>query len=174
MNTLLILTVIGDDRPGLVEALSRTISHHGGNWLESSMSRLAGKFAGIVQVSIPGGAAAALQGELATLPDLRITVEESTESTHQATGRRLHFTLVGQDRLGIVREVAAVLARHAVNVESLATHTESAPMSGETLFHAEAELLAGPGLNPLDLKIDLERLSLDLVVDFTLDEVRPG
>jgi predicted amino acid-binding ACT domain protein len=47
----------------------------------------------------------------------------------------LKLALVGHDRIGIVREVSQVLARHAVNVEKLETHTASAPMSAETLFH---------------------------------------
>ena len=55
MNTSgvsLILTVIGDDRPGLVERLSSVVSQHQGNWLESSMSHLSGKFAGIVRMHV--------------------------------------------------------------------------------------------------------------------------
>ncbi len=52
-DTFLVLTVIGDDRPGLVGELSAAISSHQGNWLESSMSHLAGKFAGIVKVAVP-------------------------------------------------------------------------------------------------------------------------
>lgn len=170
MNTVLILTAIGDDRPGLVEGLSSVISAHGGNWLESSMSRLAGKFAGILQISVPPEASSTLREALGNMPDLRVTVEDSSPTQPDPSGRRLHFTLFGQDRVGIVREVAGVLARHGVNVESLNTYTESAPMSGETLFHAEAQLLADAHLNPADLKADLERLSLDLVVDFTLNE----
>ena len=51
MSVSLVLTVIGDDRPGLVGQLSAAISKHNGNWLESSMSHLAGKFAGIVCVA---------------------------------------------------------------------------------------------------------------------------
>ena len=53
MSLSLVLTVIGDDRPGIVEQIATAISEHNGNWLESSMSHLAGKFAGIVCVSIP-------------------------------------------------------------------------------------------------------------------------
>ena len=47
MQTSFIITFIGDDRPGLVEQLSAAIEQSGGNWLESRMSHLAGKFAGI-------------------------------------------------------------------------------------------------------------------------------
>ena len=45
MTTYLVLTIIGEDRPGIVESLAEIISDHSGNWLESSMSQLAGKFA---------------------------------------------------------------------------------------------------------------------------------
>lgn len=169
MHATLVLTLIGDDRPGLVETLSRTIGDHQGNWLESSMAHLAGKFAGILRISVPADQAGPLQRALADLPALRVIAETAPSSPASRPGRRLRLTLVGQDRLGIVREVAAVLARHGVNVEELATHTESAPMSGEVLFHASAELLAAPSLDPLALQGDLEQISQDLMVDINLE-----
>lgn len=172
-TTYLILTVIGDDRPGLVGELSTAISAHQGNWLESSMSRLAGKFAGIVKVAVPAKDAAALQAALAGLAGLKVSCESSSGDA-PVSGRRLKLSLVGHDRIGIVREVSQVLARHAVNVEELATYTSSAPMSAETMFHAEAELLAGAGLDARALTADLETISNDLMVDITLDETIRG
>lgn len=169
MDTTLVLTLIGDDRPGLVENLSRVISTHGGNWLESSMAHLAGKFAGILRVSVPPGQAQALQTALDALPALKVIAETAPEVPASRPGRRLRFNLVGQDRIGIIREVTAVLVRHGVNVEGLSTHTESAPMSGETLFHASAELLAAPSLDPLELQRDLEQISHELMVDISLE-----
>lgn len=173
MSTSLVLTAIGDDKPGLVEQLSTVISRHNGNWLESSMSHLAGKFAGIVCVSVDENDVDALKRDLAALPGLRITAEVSGEPPAEA-GRRLTLALVGHDRIGIVREVAQVLARHAVNVEELNTHTASAPMSAEILFHATAELTASPDLDSSTLVRELEQISNDLMVDITLDEaIRP-
>jgi glycine cleavage system regulatory protein len=169
MTTYLILTAIGDDRPGLVGELAAAISAHGGNWLESSMSHLAGKFAGIVKVAVPNERAEALKAALDKLSGLKVTSEASA-ADEPAKGRRLKFSLVGHDRIGIVREVSQVLARHAVNVEELATRTSSAPMSAEVLFHAEAELLAGADLDARALAAELERISDDLMVDITLDE----
>ena len=172
MSHSLILTVIGDDRPGIVGSLSTAISKHGGNWLESSMSHLAGKFAGIVCVAIDESTLETLRIDLAALPGLRITAEVSgrTEEVETATGRRLTLALVGHDRVGIVREVSQVLAHHAVNVEELNTHTASAPMSAEILFHATAELTASTSLDTAALVHELEQISNDLMVDITLDE----
>ena len=170
-TTFLVLTVIGDDRPGLVEQLAAAISEHRGNWLESSMAHLAGKFAGIVEVSVASEEADALRGALAKLGALKVTVEEANNGAESHKGRRLTLALIGHDRIGIVREVSQVLARHAVNVEALNTFTASAPMSAEIMFHAQAELQAAEELDARALKADLERISDDLMVDITLDEV---
>jgi glycine cleavage system regulatory protein len=85
-------------------------------------------------------------------------------------GRHLKLSLVGHDRIGIVREVSQVLARHAVNVEDLSTRTASAPMSAEIMFHADIDLLAGHDLDARALTAELERISNDLMVDINLDE----
>ena len=75
----IVLTLIGPDRPGLVELLAQTVSAHEGNWLESRMSRLAGQFAGILHVEVPENQSEALQRALTTLAsnDLRVVVESS-------------------------------------------------------------------------------------------------
>lgn len=168
-----VLTVIGDDRPGLVEEISTVLTAHGANWLDSSMARHAGKFAGVLTVSVPEARETALLEALAALQSLRVSAEPSAPDAAATAGgytRRLSFSLVGHDRIGIVREVSQVLARHNVNVEKLVTWTSSAPMSSETLFHAEAELRAGDGVDSATLKADLERLSNELIADIDLDE----
>jgi glycine cleavage system regulatory protein len=172
VSRLLVLTLIGDDRPGLVEQLSSVITAHQGNWLESSMAQLAGKFAGVLKVSVPPEQAEALEAALSKLSALRVMVECSMDAAAAPVHRhrRLAFSLVGHDRIGIVREVSQVFARHGVNVEKLVTHTSSAPMSSETLFHAEAELTADERVDAQALKADLERLSNDLIADINLDE----
>ncbi len=169
----LILTVIGDDKPGLVEELATAISAHGGNWLESSMAHLSGKFAGIVEVAVPADRIPELRTALSKLIGLKVSAEAGTQKSapHLPTiGRRLTLNLVGHDRIGIVREVSQVLARHAVNVEDLHTRTASAPMSAEILFHCEAELTAAPDFDARALKAALEQLSDDLMVDINLGE----
>lgn len=165
----LILTVIGDDRPGLVERLAAAISAYGGNWEQASMSRLAGKFAGIVQISVAGDKAAALGQALDELEGLDITQTTAGQAPTDG-GQRLTLSLVGHDRIGIVQEVSQVLAEQGVNVEQLNTYTASAPMSAEPLFHAEAELLARADLDLSQLIDALEQLSNDLMVEIRLNQ----
>ena len=66
MQTL-VMTIIGDDRPGLVDSLSSRIADGGGNWLESRMSHLAGQFAGILRIQIDDEGAPALVAEMEKL-----------------------------------------------------------------------------------------------------------
>ena len=60
--TDLVLTLIGPDRPGLVESLAKRVTAHGGNWVESRMAHLAGQFAGILRVEVPPENVAAASG----------------------------------------------------------------------------------------------------------------
>jgi glycine cleavage system regulatory protein len=133
------------------------------------MSRLAGQFAGIVRVELPAAQAAALQAALGHLTGLQI-ITATSSAIVKPEGRVLQLTLVGHDRIGIVKEVTQVLARHAVNVEKLTTYTASAPMSAATLFHANAELRTSPALDARALKSELEKLSDDLMVDISIVE----
>ena len=170
MNTHLVLTVIGDDRPGLVGELARVISAYRGNWLRSSMAQLADKFAGIVEIAVAGTDAEGLRDALAGMTHLKVAVEAAGGQKSAFAGRRLKLALVGHDRIGIVSEVSQVLARHAVNVEKLDTRTATAPMSAEILFHADAELTADASLDAGALIAELERISNELMVDIAVDE----
>ena len=168
----LVLTVIGDDRSGLVSALSGVIADHGGSWERSQMARLAGKFAGIVVVRVPDDRADALTGELGPLATeglLDVTVERGADEDPASIGvTRLRLELVGADRPGIVRDISRALAARAVSIEELHTATREAPMVGGMLFEASATLLAPPTVPIADLQAVLEELANELMVDLSL------
>jgi glycine cleavage system regulatory protein len=166
----LILTVIGDDRPGIVEQLSDQVLAAGGNWEGSRMARLAGKFAGILRVTVDDDDADALTARLTTFnPDLTVVVERSGDRAEHLS-RTLRLELLGNDHPGIVRDISRVLAQHRVNVEELETDITSAPMSGETLFRARALLRTPPSVTLDWLRSRLEALAGELMVDLTLDD----
>ncbi|MFY0665300.1 MAG: glycine cleavage system protein R [Natronospirillum sp.] len=164
--TPLILSIIADDRPGIVEQVADVISAHQGNWLESSMANLAGKFAGIVRIEVPEAQRDTLCDALNALTSkgVKITIDatEARVSGHKA---RVHITVTGSDRPGIVREITALLARQHVNVHELHTQCESAAMSGDQLFVASLKVVLPDGMDEHDLSDTLESISTDLVVD---------
>jgi glycine cleavage system regulatory protein len=165
----LVLTVIAPDQPGLVERIAQCIAAHGGNWLESRMSRMAGQFAGILKVAVPAEGYDELVEGLQALHSqgIRVLVAESGIEP-ACTWKPIHLDLVGNDRPGIVRDITRLLAEQGINLESLTTEVAPAPMSSEPLFHAEA-LLAVPLTLSLDLLRDkLENLADDLMVELNL------
>jgi glycine cleavage system regulatory protein len=86
MKSYLVLTVIADDKPGLVESLSEVITEHKGNWLESSMSQLSGKFAGILSVSVSQQDVDALVAALNRLsPELKLVIEQVRGATQDSS-----------------------------------------------------------------------------------------
>ena len=173
--TDLVLTLIGPDRPGLVESVAERVTAHGGNWLESRMARLAGQFAGILRVEAPPENLDALRSALESLESqgLRVVAAGATRPASEAT-TPLELEAVGADHPGIVRDIAHVLARHGVNIEALNTDRLEAPMSGGALFRAQARLHVPSGLDVGRLREDLERIANDLMMDLTLAPPTPG
>ncbi|MCG6920916.1 MAG: glycine cleavage system protein R [Acidobacteria bacterium] len=173
--TDLVLTLIGPDRPGLVESLAKRVAAYGGNWLESRMAHLAGQFAGILRVEVAAESIPALEAALAELEAEGLRVVARGGSKSADTDRKaMELQLVGQDHPGIVRDVAQILLQHGVNVEELTTDHVSAPMSGGQLFSARARLHVPAGTDTEHLRRDLEKIADDLMVDLTLAQAVIG
>ncbi|WP_407314558.1 glycine cleavage system protein R [Pseudomonas sp. nanlin1] len=167
----LVLTVIAADKPGVVERIAQCIAIHEGNWLESRMARMAGQFAGILRVAVPADSAEALKAALQALSEqgIRVLVAQSGQG-QAAEARTIVMKLVGNDRPGIVRDITRVLAEQGVNVEGLSTDVLPAPMSSESLFHADATLAVPVGLTLEALQTSLETLADDLIVELSSPE----
>lgn len=172
MTRSLVLTLLGNDRPGLVEKLSRLVGLHQGNWVESRMARLGGQFAGILRVDLPESNVPGFSAACSELRARGLVIVIASEPSGEATpfSRRLNLELVGQDRPGIVREIAQALAARQVNVEELDTGVSSAPMSGQPLFFAKAKLGVPAQVTDQDLRSALEQIGEDLMVDVILAE----
>src|SRR5580693_7000806 len=103
----IVLTLMGPDRPGLVEAVAGVIASHGGNWLESRMTHLAGKFAGILRAELPADNVPDVLRALAALEarGLKVMTETGARVQAQPGLGLLHMRLdvLGVDRPGIVR-----------------------------------------------------------------------
>ena len=174
MQTPLVMTVIGPDRTGLVESIARVVAERGGNWLESRMCRLGGDFAGILRIQIPEQQKSALLDALQKISGLNITVRADEAKICTIGGRQTKLEIIGHDRPGIVREISSALARAGVNVEEFSSEVVSAPMSGETLFKAEARLQLPEACNLAALKSELEKIAADLQVDVSFAELANG
>lgn len=172
MSASLVFTFISADKPGLIEQLAQTVSHCGGNWLESRMSELAGQFAGIVQVEIAADRRLELRSALLSLRETGLTVVVADHAGPADGGgfRQLRLSILGPDRPGIVREVASALAARQINVQAMDTVITSAPMTAEPLFEAMAEIQVPKTLDISELNQRLDEIAETLTVDIDLEE----
>ena len=170
-TTSLVLTILGQDRPGLVDSIAQTVAEHGGNWVESRMAHLAGQFAGILRVDVDQSQAEALTTAIEALASAGLESVVHADAVESAPSKSplVHLSLVGQDRPGIVREISRVLAAQGVNVEELRTECRRAANSGQELFQADAQLRLPAGVSANSLREALEQVAADMMVDIRLE-----
>ena len=174
MQRMLVMTIIGEDRPGLVESVATLVTEHSGNWLESRMSRLGGHFAGILRIEVPSPKEPALVSALNGLSSRGLSVvihPDKPAAASDAGARLIRLEIIGQDRPGIVTQISRALADYGVNVEELQTECISAAMSGETIFVARARLNIPEKSDAVRLRQTLEKIAADLIVEISLGEL---
>lgn len=169
MQVSLIVNIVGPDRPGLVEKLSTAINSSAGNWESSRMIKLAGQFAGMVQVVAAERDYADLEEKLTELEKFGMQVSVlnagSVEAVEKETGKTYILEVVGQDRPGIVAAISKALADSGANVVELATDCSDAPWSGERLFKTHAAVVAPEDVTPEELRDRIEAIAIDLMVE---------
>jgi len=165
----LILSVIGSDRPGLTQALARAVLSAGGNWLESHLSRLGGLYVGSVLVALDADDVERLRAAVLEVDaqGLEVRIAPAVEAA-DAAGATVQFSLVGQDRTGIVHQVTKVLSDLGANIEAFDTRLSVEPHSGAPLFHMEARLRLPPTLDADTVQAALEAISGEIMIDIAL------
>lgn len=165
---LLVLSVVGSDRPGLTRALAAAVLEAGGNWLESHLSRLGGLYVGSVLVDLDpvriGNLSAAVRAVDAHGLEVRIV---PAHETPPPAGEVLQLALVGQDRPGIVDTVTAALSALGANIETFRTWISAEPHSGAPLFNMQARLRLPAGLSAGAVQDSLEDISAEVMIDIT-------
>jgi glycine cleavage system regulatory protein len=166
---LMVLSVVGSDRPGLTQALAAAVVSAGGNWLQSHLSQLGGLYVGSVLVALQADGVETLRAAVRTVDAHGLEVRlVAAVPTPGAAGEDFHFGLVGQDRPGIVSQVTEVLSRLGANIETFETWVSDEPYSGIALFHMETGLRLPPGLQAADVQAALEAISAEIMVDISL------
>jgi glycine cleavage system regulatory protein len=171
MKNPIVLTVIADDQPGIVNHVSRVLKEHDGNWTHSSMSHLAGRFAGILMANVPVEREAECLDALHALDaeGIQIIARKGQKDSAPAPGHEYTLDVVGNDRPGIVADITRLLASHGVNVHGMETKVEPASMAGGELFRAQASLHIPEAADVGDLEAELEAMANDLMVEIRFE-----
>lgn len=162
----IVVTFVGKDKAGLVDQLAQVIFSHKGNWLGSSMSHLAGQFAGIVQVELPELEYAKFGLALGGLEDLTTVIQNGHPTSGDLEPQDLlNISIVSNDRNGIVQEMTKALHSVDANIEQFSSLLESAANSGQLLFKAQVTVLLPEHSSIESLTDAIEGLGDDVIVD---------
>jgi glycine cleavage system transcriptional repressor len=166
-----VLTAIGADRPGLVEEVSEFVFARGGNVEDSRMANMHGQFAIVMLVGGPQEALDRLAADLDALEARTAIHARLTPASDPAAAPRSPYRLTGQalDQPGLVHEVANALRGLNVNIETMDTTLEAAPVTGTPVFAMDL-VLGVPDETPVDaLRDELARVCDALNIDWRLE-----
>ena len=174
-TTSLVVTVMGPDRPGIVSLLSDRAQRFGANWAASRMSRLAGEFAGMVHFEVPPENAEPFAASLRGLESsgLKLVIAKSDSAAAPAGLRGIQLELAGDDRVGIISSLTRILAESGISIEHIHTEIVAATSTARKIFKVAAHLLV-PNTLPSDaLRLRLEKVASEMMVDIALGD-HPG
>ncbi len=139
----ILISVLGDDKPGLLDALSEIIVSHDGDWVESNMSTVEAKFAGILRVNVPAKNSKKLMKELTSSKlGLQIACEETTP-VKLSDYKSYNIELIGQNHVGIINRLSHVLTYELeANVEGIKINLHLPISIDERLIKDKLELIA--------------------------------
>jgi glycine cleavage system transcriptional repressor len=167
-DEIIAVTVLGQDRPGIVADVTGALAGLHGNLEDSTMTLLRGHFAMVLLVHTGAGAAAveaALQPlcEGGALVINARVLDDPVPSEVQ--GPTYALRVHGADRPGIVAMMTAVVARHGGNIVDLGTRL----VDGLYVLIAELEL---PGeASVVGLEAELKGAAGELGVEVVLSPV---
>ncbi len=165
----IVFTFIGEDKPGLVKRLADVISEHGGNWLESNLSQLAGKFTGIVLITVDEAQRDELCASLQSLKAEGLqVVTERTGDDNSTDLMEIELHILGTDRPGIVKSISQALQQNNFNVKQLESRITSAAMSGDPMFEADVIVQVADQIDIDALLVEINEISLNLGIDIDL------
>jgi glycine cleavage system transcriptional repressor len=137
MKKYFVISALGNDRPGIVDQLSKTILECGCNIEDSRMTVLGGEFAVILLVSGHWGAITRLERQLPVVEKkLALTVLARHTEPRAGTKDMVPYTVdvVAMDHPGIVHDVADFFASREINIEEMSTWTYPAAHTGTPMF----------------------------------------
>lgn len=136
-KTYLVISALGEDRPGIVNALSKAILEHGCNIEDSRMTVLGGEFAAILLVQGKWNTLAKVENALPEIErQLRMTIIAKRTGERSAGANLLPYAVdvISMDHPGIVNNLAGFFAERNINIEDMTTSTYAAAHTGTPMF----------------------------------------
>lgn len=170
----LVITAVGPDRPGLVDAVSQTLTDHKANIADSRMMNLRGEFAMILLAESPDEQVDSLNKALPEVGQtygLTVMVRRATpdQANRRGHGVPYRISTYAMDQAGLVHRITHVLHQHKINIEELQTNLTHGPHTGTPLFSMDMVVTLPADVALSALRDELEQLCDDLNCDLDIN-----
>ncbi len=168
------LTLVGQDGPGIVAKLTGVLHAANCNLGEASMTRLGGNFTIMLMVEFEG-VAESLEKTIFPVCDslnLRCHVDLIEGQLHRHVEPDVRISVHGADRAGIVAEATKVLAEAGLNILNLESDVGGTSNAPIYIMHIEG--VASKGIEPLKEALAVLDREVDVVTDLSEIEILRG
>jgi glycine cleavage system transcriptional repressor len=144
-----VISAIGPDRPGIVNAIAAVVRELGLNIEDSRMTVLGGEFAILMSVAGDETAVIALEPRIATACaalGLVHLFRRTVERDRSRRGLPYRVRVRAMDHPGIVHEIAGFFSSRQINIEDLETETHPAAHTGTPIFDLSMRVQVPPGV----------------------------
>ncbi len=171
-KNFLVISAIGEDRPGIVNELSRLISETGCSIEDSRMTVLGGDFAIILLVEGRWNELAKLETGLPISGrklGLAVNAKRTTPTPQEGNLLPYNVEVVSIDHPGIVHQLANFFSSREINIRDMATTTYAAAHTGTPMFQVQMTIDVSASLHIARLReefMDLcDQLNLDAIIE---------
>lgn len=171
----MVISALGQDRPGIVKILSKTVLDCGGNISDSRMTRLGEEFAMIMLVEGSDGIIAAIEKHLKTLQDSESLIIISKRTVIKPLKEQFMPYLVNvvcMDQPGIVHDITDFVASRQINIEKLDTSSYAAAHTGAPMFALDMTISIPASTNTAEFKLAILNYCDDLNLDVTVEPIK--
>jgi glycine cleavage system transcriptional repressor len=137
MKQFLVVSVLAEDRPGILHDLARAVKDCGCNVVESRMTILGGEFSMLLLVSGNWNTVTKLEAALPKLEkSLKLTLASRRTSEREPRGDLLPYAVdvVCLDQPGIIFNLANFFSERNIGVADLSTRSYNAAHTGAPMF----------------------------------------
>ena len=174
MTDSLVFMVTGDDRPGVVEEMAEVAATHDANWLESEITRVAGKVAGIIQVEVPKGQSNALVDAMKGLNSkgLNVVVDRRSGEEPHHDERQIAIEVSGPDQPGIVLKISRILGKSRLNIDDFHHQRLEVTSGSRRMFRADIRVSMPKHFDSREIERALNLMADSLHLELDMHELR--
>lgn len=174
-NNHLVLSALGQDRPGIVDKLSKAIFDHECSIADSRMTVLGGTFAILLMVEGPWDKLARLEDQVKELQkELGLTIISQRTERRVPSGNLLPYgvDVVSLDHPGIVHSLASFFSQRGINIEDMSTSCYAAAHTGAPMYSVHMSVGIPSRIHIATLRDEFMDFCDDMNLDAVLEPIK--